>query len=440
MNSPRPTLIVGTAGREFHIFNTVYRQDSHHRVLGFTSPRLNSGEASLYPACLSGALYPDGIPVLPEEDLEKIIAELGIKDVVFAYTELPFTKVRRLGARVLAAGADFQLLAPDRSMLRSSKPVIAVTAARSGAGKTPTVRYLAHLLHTDGLRVAVIRHPITHQTFDDHVSHRVAVGDNVDADECSFAERTEFEPLFADQVVVYTGLDYAQILAAAESESDVILWDGGGNDLPFIRPDLHIVITDPLRSPHEDYFPGDVCLLLADLVIINKCDSATIEQIEAAEATVNRVNPDAPVLTADSPVTVEGADAIRGRTVTIIEEGLSLALGPLKTGAGLVAARQCGVSGIISPRPNAVGSLVKVYREHPEAQSVLPVMGYSPEQVADLQATLDATQSEAIIDATRLDLSTVLRISKPMARAAYALRPHDPDALAAVVRRVAGPH
>ena len=436
MANPRNTLIVGTAGRDFHIFNTVYRTDSHHRVLGFTSPQLAHGESSLYPACLSGALYPEGIPILPEVDLEPVIAELGIKDVVFAYSELPYAEMHRLGSRVLAAGADFQLLSPARSMLASSKPVIAVSAARSGAGKTPTVRYLAHLLHSQGRRIAVVRHPIVHQTFEDHVSHRVSTGADVDADECSFSERTEFEPLFADEVVVFSGLDFAQILSAAEAEADVILWDGGGNDLPFIRPDLHIVVTDPLRTGHDGYFPGEVCLRMADLVIINKCDSATVEQIEGAEAAIDRTNPRAQVLTADSPVTVEGADLVRGRTVTIVEEGLSLALGALKAGAGLVAAKQCGVSGIISPRPNAVGSLVRVYREHPEAHSVLPVMGYTPTQVAELQATLDATQSEAIIDATRLDLGTVLNVTKPMARAAYALRPHDPDVLAAAVRAV----
>lgn len=437
MQQTRSTLIVGAAGRDFHIFNTVYRTDSHHRVLGFTSPLLAADETSLYPACLSGELYPDGIPILPESRLEEIIAELDIKDVVFAYSELPEISVRHLAARVLAAGADFQLLSPYRSMLSSNRPVIAVTAARSGAGKTPTVRWLAHLLHAEGRRVAVIRHPVPHQTFDDHIAHRVATAGDLVADECNLAERTEFEPLFADQVVVYSGLDYAQILAEAQEEADVILWDGGGNDLPFLRPDLHIVVTDPLRFDDEvDYFPGEVCLRMADLIIINKCDSASVEQIELVESRISRVNPDALVLTADSPVTVEGIEQIRGRTVTIVEEGLSLTLGALKAGAGMVAARQAGVSGIISPRANAVGSLVKVYREHPEAQSILPVMGYSPQQVADLQATLDATHSEAVIDATRLDLRTILTVTKPMVRAAYELRPHDPEALAAEVRKV----
>lgn len=438
MGHARKTLIVGATGREFHIFNTIYRQDSHHRILGFTSSVLADDETNLYPSCLSGPLYPEGVPILPEGRLEQLIADLGIKDVVFAYSDLPRAAVMSLASRVLAAGADFQLLAPERSMLIADKPVIAVTAARSGAGKTPTTRYLAELLHSEGHRVAVIRHPIAHQSFDAHVAHRISSVGDLPADECTF-EREEFEPLIAEGVVVFTGLDYADILAAAQEEADVILWDGGGNDLPFIRPDLHIVVTDPLRAGEElDYFPGEVCLRLADVVIINKCDSATVEQIELVEANAERINPQALILTADSPVTVEGADLIRGRTVTIVEEGLTLTLGPLKAGAGLVAALKVGVSGIINPRPNAVGSLVKVFRDHPEAPSVLPVMGYGPEQVASLQATLDATPSEAIIDATRLDLATVLTITKPMARAAYALRPHDPAALADAVRRVIG--
>ena len=282
----------------------------------------------------------------------------------------------------------------------------------------------------------MIRHPIAHQNFDAHVAHRIASVGDLPADECTF-EREEFEPLIAEGVVVFTGLDYGQILEAAQADADVIVWDGGGNDLSFIRPDLNIVLTDPLRAGDEvDYFPGEVCLRLADVVIINKCDSATVEQIELVESNVERINPEALILTADSPVTVEGAELIRGRTVTIVEEGLTLTLGSLKAGAGMVAARQVGVSGIISPRPNAVGSLVKVFRDHPEAQSVLPAMGYSDQQVAELQATLDATPSEAIIDATRLDLATVLTITKPMARAAYALRPHDPEALAEAVWKV----
>ncbi|HEY3338303.1 MAG TPA: hypothetical protein VGK18_07350 [Propionicimonas sp.] len=417
MHQPRRTLIVGTAGRDFHVFNTLYRTDPHELVLGFTAADTPETEGS-YPSFLAGALYPDGIPILPESQLEQLVDSLGIDEVVFAYSELGCSQVVRLAARALAAGADFRLVSPLRSMLPSTTPVIAVTAASSGAGKTPTVAYLAELLVSWDLRVAVIRQPARPQGFSRPVREQDAS---------------------LPGVWTYSGLDYAEILAAAEAEADVILWDGVGNDLPFLEPKLHIALTDPLRAGEEaDYFPGEVGLRLADVVIITKCESAGIEQIEKCESGIYAINPAATVLTADSPVLVDGGERVSGRTVVVVEEAHTLSLGAMKPGAGLAAARLLGVSAIISPLPQAVGSLVELYRLHPEAQSVLPTPGFAPSDLADLKATLEATGSEAIINATRIDLAAVLGLDRPVARAAFALSPHDPDQLARLVRAAVG--
>lgn len=417
MHQPRRILIVGTAGRDFHVFNTLYRDDPDQVVLGFTAAD-NPVAGGRYPAFLSGPLYPDGVPILPEADLELLIGRLGIDEIVFAYSELGCGDVVHLAARALAAGADFRLVSPVRSMLVSTRPVIAVTAASSGAGKTPTVRYLAELLVSWGLRVAIVRHPIRPQGFTQPIREPAAS---------------------LPGVWTYSGIDYAEVLAVAQEGADVILWDGLGNDLPFLKPTLHIALTDPLRAGEEsDYFPGEVGLRRADVVIITKCESAGIDQIERCESGVYSVNPDAVVLTADSPVLVDGGARVAGRTVVVVEEAHTLSLGALKPGAGLAAAHLLGVSAIISPLPQAVGRLVQVYRQHPEAQSVLPVPGFAPEDLADVRATIEATPSEAIIDATRVDLATLLHLERPVARAAFALSPHDPDQLARLVRAAVG--
>jgi predicted GTPase len=438
MDKPRRTLIVGTAGRDFHVFNTLYRTDPHHLILGFTAAdTADGGGPGRYPACLSGPRYPDGIPIVPERRLEQVIAELGIEDVVFAYSELGNAEVVRLAARVLAAGADFQLVSPVRSMLPTTTPVIAVTAARAGAGKSPTVRYLIELLASWGLRVAVIRHPVRAQSFAEDREHSFALVDGELVDSCAQPSREEHASV--PGVWMFSGLDYARVLAAAQESADVILWDGIGNDLPFLQPKLHIALTDPLRAGEEaDYFPGEVGLRLADAVIITKCESAGIEQIERCESDIIAINPRASVLTADSPVLVDGGERVAGRTVVVVEEAHTLSLGAMKPGAGLAAARLLGVSAIISPLPQAVGALVELYRLHPEAQSVLPTSGFGPSDLADLKATIEATPSEGIIDATRIDLAAVLGLDRPVARAAFALSPHDPDQLARLVRAAVG--
>lgn len=437
MDQPRRTLIVGTAGRDFQVFTTIFRDDPHSVVLGFTAADTPAAATRRYPACLSGPRYPDGIPILPESPLEELISELGIQDVVFAYSELGNAEVVGLAARVLAAGADFRMITPLRSMLAADLPVIAVTAAQSGAGKSPTVRYLIDLLVGWGLRVAVVRHPVRPENFAEDRAHAYTLVEGIEVDTCADPAREPHDSL--PGVWLYSGLDYARILADAQATADVILWDGVGNDLPFLKPHLHIALTDPLRAGEEaDFFPGEVGLRLADVVIITKCDSAGIDKIEQAENGIYRINPEATVLTADSPVVVEGAENVAGRTVVVVEESHTLSLAALKPGAGLSAARQVGVSAIISPMPQAVGSLVAVYRRHPEAQSVLPAPGFGPSELADLKATIEATPSEGIIDGTRVDLATLLELDRPVAKAAFELRPHDPDQLFRLVRAAVG--
>lgn len=429
-------LIVGTAGRDFHVFHTLYRDEPARHVVAFTSADMAPGESGRYPACLAGPHYPAGLPIVPEADLERIIAGQGVTHVVFAYSEIGCAGVAGLAARVLAAGADFQLVNPRRSMLASTRPVIAVTSASSGAGKSPTVRHLAELLASWNLRVAVIRHPLRAQDFAEDRAHTFAVTDGVTRDACADPEREPFEAV--PGATVFSGLDFGAILRAAEAEADVVLWDGAGSDLPFLAPSLHILLTDPLRADEADLFPGEVGLRMADVVVVSKCDSASADQVAAVERTVARVNPAAVLLTADSPVLVENGDAVAGRTVVVVEEELTLSLGALKPGAGTEAAHLVGVSGIISPLPQATGALVEVYARHPEAQSVLPVTGYGPGDLAEVRATLEATPSEAVIDATRVDLAALLGLGRPVARASYAIRPHEPERLAELVRAAIG--
>lgn len=429
-------LIVGTAGRDFHVFHTLFRDEPRHQVVAFTSADMASDQSGRYPACLAGPRYPDGVPILPEDDLERIIREHGIAQVVFAYSEIGCPGVASLAARTLAAGADFRLVNPRRAMLTSARPVIAVTSASSGAGKSPTVRYLAELLAGWNLRVAVISHPLRVQDFAEDREHSFAVIDGLLQDACAEPVREPFEAV--PNAVAFSGLDFGAILRATEAEADVVVWDGAGSDLPFLAPSLHILLTDPLRAEEAELFPGEVGLRTADVVVVSKCDSASAEQVATVERTVRALNPDAVLLTADSPVMVENGARVAGRTVVVVEEELTLSLGALKPGAGTEAARLVGASGIISPLPQATARMAEVYARHPEAQSVLPVLGYAADDLAEVRATLEATPSEAVIDATKLDLAAVLGLTRPVAKAGYGIRPHDPDRLAALVRAAIG--
>lgn len=435
---PRRVVILGAAGRDFHNFNTVFRDSDDDAVVAFTAAQIPNIAGRAYPASLAGSKYPQGIPIVAESELSSLIERERIDVAVFAYSDLPHERVMHLASQCLAAGADFLLQSAAHTMLPSTVPVIAVTAVRTGSGKSQTTRYLSRILRDMGKRVVAVRHPMPYGDLERQVCQRFAAYADLDRHECTIEEREEYEPHIDSGAVVYAGIDYAQILAAAEQEADVILWDGGNNDLPFYRPDLHIVIADPLRPGDErSYHPGETNVRMADLVIINKCDSARPADIAAVEESVRALNPGVSLLRADSPVTVEDPEAVRGRKVVVIEDGPTLTHGSMSWGAGVVGARAAGAV-IVDPSPYAVGSLAATYREYPNAAGILPAMGYGPRQVADLAATIEATPCDAVVSATPIDLNRVLSVSKPLVRARYDLREQQPGQLEAAVRTLLG--
>jgi len=436
MGRPRRVVILGAAGRDFHNFNTVFRHSDDDVVVAFTATQIPNIAGRAYPAGLAGPRYPQGIPIVPESQLSDLIAREDVDVAVFAYSDVPHTRVMHVASQCLAAGADFLLQSAQHTMLRSSVPVIAVTAVRTGAGKSQTTRYIAKLLRDMGKRVVAVRHPMPYGDLERQACQRFADYSDLELHECTIEEREEYEPHIDSGAVVYAGVDYAQILAAAEQEADVILWDGGNNDLPFFAPDLHLVVADPLRAGDEEsYHPGETNVRMADLVVVNKCDSATEEAVAAVEASVRRLNPGATVLRADSPVTVEDVAAVAGRRVVVVEDGPTLTHGSMTWGAGVVGARAAGAADIVDPSPYAVGSLAATYAQYPNARGVLPAMGYGGAQVADLAATIEATPCDVVVSGTPIDLGRVLTVSKPVVRARYELRERDPGRLEAAVRK-----
>jgi predicted GTPase len=408
-------------------------------VVAFTATQIPNISGRAYPPGLAGSRYPQGIPIVPESGLSELIEREEVDVAVFAYSDVPHTQVMHLASQCLAAGADFLLQSAAHTMLRSSVPVIAVTAVRTGSGKSQTTRYLSKLLRDMGKRVVAIRHPMPYGDLEKQACQRFADHADLDRHDCTIEEREEYEPHIDSGAVVYAGVDYAEILAAAEQEADVILWDGGNNDLPFYVPDLHIVVADPLRPGDEQsYHPGETNVRMADLVIVGKCDSAAPEDVEAVEASVRALNPRAELLRADSPVTLEDGAVVAGRKVVVVEDGPTLTHGSMSWGAGVVGARAAGAEAIVDPSPYAVGSLAATYDQYPNARGVLPAMGYGAQQVADLAATIEATPCDAVVSGTPIDLSRVLTVSKPVVRARYDLREREPGRLAAAVRTALG--
>lgn len=437
-NSVRKVVILGAAGRDFHNFNVVFRDDPEYRVVAFTATQIPDIEGRTYPAELAGKLYPDGIPIVDESELTDLIRREEADVAVFAYSDVPHEQVMHLGSRCVAAGADFWLQSARSTMVRSSRPVIAVTAVRTGVGKSQTTRYLSRILRDLGQQVVAIRHPMPYGDLAAQAVQRFATYEDLDRHETTIEEREEYEPHIDNGFVVYAGVDYERILREAEQEADVILWDGGNNDLPFYAPDLHLVLVDPLRPGNEEtYHPGEANVLMADVVIVNKCDSARPADIEAVEHTVRRLNPRARIIRADSPVTVEDVGAVAGKRVICIEDGPTLTHGSMSYGAGVVGARAAGAAEIIDPSPYAVGSLAYSYAKYPNAVGILPAMGYGDAQVRDLEATIEATieatGADAVVSGTPIDLGRILSVSKPLVRARYELREHTPGGLAEAV-------
>jgi predicted GTPase len=415
-------LIMGAAGRDFHDFNVVYRDDASVEVVAFTATQIPGIAGRRYPPALAGSRYPTGIPILPEQELEAIIRDEKIDTVVFAYSDVSHETVMHAASRALAAGADFSLLGPARTMVASSRPVVAVGASRTGAGKSQTTRFLAELLADQGLTPVVIRHPMPYGDLAAQRVERFASYDDLDRYETTIEEREEYEPHLDAGRIVYAGVDYEAILRQAELEADVILWDGGNNDFPFYRPDLFVVVADPLRPGDERrYHPGETNLRLADVVVINKIDSAEPAALEAVQASIRELNPDAAVVTARSDLALVGP-AITGERVVVVEDGPTLTHGGMAYGAGVVAARRFGAE-LVDPRPASVGSIRDVLDRYPALEPLVPAMGYGPAQIAELEATLNAVDADLVLSATPIDLTRLVTLNKPITRVRYELAP-----------------
>lgn len=439
MGAPQKVVIVGAAGRDFHNFNVRYRENSDYQVVAFTAAQIPDIAGRRYPAELAGALYPEGIKIHEESELVELIKQHEIDQAVFAYSDLPYSQVMHLASQAIAAGADFVLPSAADTMIRSTKPVIAITAVRTGAGKSQTTRYLSKILVDLGKQVVAVRHPMPYGDLAKQAVQRFATYQDLDDHHCTIEEREEYEPHIDHGFIMYAGVDYEQILRQAEQEADIVLWDGGNNDMSFFVPNLNIVIADPLRAGDEsNYHPSEINMRMANVVIINKCDSATDEQISAVRQAANELCPDAEVLLADSPVTVDDPAAVAGKRVVVIEDGPTLTHGSMSYGAGVVGAKAAGVAEIVDPTPYAVDSIADTYAKYPNAQGILPAMGYSPAQIRDLEATIEAMPVDVVVAGTPIDITRVLKVSKPIVRARYALQPHEPERLEAIVRNFVG--
>ena len=433
---PTRVLILGAAGRDFHDFNVRYRDDPHTEVVAFTAAQIPNIDDRRYPAALAGPRYPHGIPIHAEAYLETLVLEHEIDEAVFSYSDVPHEAVMHLASRVLVAGADFRLLSPRETMLRSSRPVIAVCAVRTGCGKSQASRYVARVLREHGKKVALVRHPMPYGDLVRQRAQRFASRADLDAegDNITIEEREEYEPHVDAGCVVFAGVDYAEILAAAEAEADVIIWDGGNNDAPFFRPDLWITVTDPHRAGHGlRYHPGEVNLRAADLVVINKADTATADSIARVRETVAAVNEDTRVVVCDSNVTVDDPSVIAGKRVLVIDDGPTLTHGGMAWGAGKVAADRFGAREIVDPRPFATGSIAALYERFPHLGHVVPAMGYYPAQIAELQQTVQRCDCDAVIVGTPIDLGRLIDLGRPSVRVRYELADRDGPTLRAEI-------
>jgi predicted GTPase len=417
-------LIAGAAGRDFHNFNLVYRDRPEYEVVAFTATQIPNIDGRRYPADLAGSLYPDGIPILPESALEELVREHEIDSVVFAYSDVTHEHVMHIGSRALAAGASYHLMSPHDTMLASTKPVVAICAVRTGSGKSQTTRHVASLFRENSKRVAVLRHPMPYGDLTQQAVQRFERYEDLDAADATIEEREEYEPHLAEGNLVFAGVDYERILRAAEQEADVILWDGGNNDTPFIKPDLHIVVVDPHRPGHElRYHPGETNLRMANVCVVNKIDSATQEGIDAVLDSIHEHNPGARVVLAASPFEVEGdAEEIRGKRVLAVEDGPTLTHGEMTYGAAVLAAKQHGAAGLIDPRSFAVGSIAETFEQYPNVGSLLPAMGYGREQMKDLHQTIQRSDAELVLIGTPVDLRRLIELDKPALRVTYKLQ------------------
>ncbi len=414
---------MGAAGRDFHNFNMFFRQNSEYEVVAFTATQIPGIDDKMYPSELSGELYPDGIPIKPEVDLEKLIEDYEVETCILSYSDLSYETVMRLSARVNAAGANFLLMGHKDTMLKSTKPVIAVCASRTGCGKSQTSRYIVELIRDMGKQAVSIRHPMPYGDLAKQKVQRFANYSDLDKHDCTIEEREEYEPHIDRNSIVYSGVDYEAILREAEKEADVILWDGGNNDMSFIKPDLYITVVDPHRPGDEiGYYPGEINVLMSDVVIINKIDTAYPEDIEEVRQNVREINPNAVIIDAASPLTVEDPNAILGKKVLVVEDGPTVTHGGMGFGAGYVAATKFGAGEIVDPHEYAVGSILDTFEKYDHLEDILPAMGYGDEQVKDLEDTINAVDCDVVVTGTPIDISRVVKVNKPIFRVRYDLQ------------------
>jgi predicted GTPase len=417
----RRVLIMGAAGRDFHNFNVVYRDDPQTDVVAFTATQIPFIDDRIYPSSLAGSAYPDGIQIHEEDELPSLIRDLKVDDVVFAYSDVSHEYVMHKASEVLAAGANFVFLGPEATMLGAEVPVVAICAVRTGSGKSQTTRAIAGVLKDAGKRVVAVRHPMPYGDLTAQRVQRFATVEDLTTYETTIEEREEYEPHIASGTTIYAGVDYAEILAKAQKECDVLLWDGGNNDLPFYRPDVHVVVIDPLRAGHEiTYHPGEANLRMADVLVMNKLDSAQPELVEQLEGTISRVNPHASVVKANSALSLDDPEAVKGKKVLVVEDGPTLTHGGMKFGAGVVAARRGGATEIVDPRPWAIGTLADTFEKY-DVGPVLPAMGYSQGQLEEMEKIIDAAEADAVVIASPIDLRAVIDIRKPAVRVRYEL-------------------
>jgi predicted GTPase len=435
----RKVVIVGAAGRDFHNFNVVFRDDPSTQVVAFTAAQIPDIDGRVYPAALAGEHYPEGIPIVAEESLESVLREHDVDEVVFSYSDVSHEAVMHLASRALAAGADYRLLGPKATEIVSSKPVVSICAVRTGCGKSQTTRRVASFLHEQGLRVVAIRHPMPYGDLAAQRVQRFAELSDLDEHECTIEEREEYEPHITTGTIIYAGVDYEAILREAEKEADVILWDGGNNDLPFYKADVEIVVADPHRPGHElSYHPGEANARKAHVVIINKVDTADAEATETVRENVTAMNPDATIILGESPTTLEKDADLSGKKVLVVEDGPTLTHGGMRFGAGVVAAKAAGAAEILDPRPWATRSIAETFDKYPDTGAVLPAMGYSAQQVADLQETIDKAGEtvDAFVIGTPIDLRRLVTFPKPAYRVTYDLEERGEPTVADVLRPI----
>ncbi|MCX7909924.1 MAG: cyclic 2,3-diphosphoglycerate synthase [Ignavibacteria bacterium] len=422
MGNRTKVLILGAAGRDFHNFNVFFKNKPEYEVVGFTAAQIPNIEGRIYPASLSGDLYPNGIPIYSEDELEELIEKFDIDECVLSYSDLSYETVMHLGSRVLKAGAKFSMLGSRQTMLVSSKPVISITAVRTGCGKSQTTRAVVKLLREMGKKVVSVRHPMPYGNLEEQKVQRFATIEDLHRYRCTIEEMEEYEPHISMGSVIYAGVDYEAILREAEKEAEIIVWDGGNNDMPFYKPNLSIVVVDPLRPGHEiTYYPGEVNFRMADVIVINKIDSAYPEDVEYVLENIRLYNPKAKVIFAASAIIAENPEIIQGKRVLAIEDGPTLTHGEMSIGAGVVASRRFGAKELVDPRPFLVGSLVETFEKYPDIGSLLPAMGYGEQQMKDLEATINRTDCDAVVIGTPINLSRFIRINKPYTRVFYEL-------------------